>query len=169
MQNVRPRRVCERLAVRLLGACRCGEQTRQAQAMQKERDTTQYIISSLQPHPYFVGPLPVQFGGLVALMRRASLTSSLMAPVIGSDSPALSVISVTTACPSAPREGDHVPFLERVGGARAHEQRVTQLHQIDAGRFGEPPGLDQPDALIQSSRLFMVLPTCPCPTSPRCA
>src|SRR5437764_12696103 len=47
-------------------------------------------------YPYFVGPLPVQFGGLVALMRRASLTSSLIAPVIGSDRPALSVISATT-------------------------------------------------------------------------
>jgi hypothetical protein len=33
--------------------------------------------------------LPVQFGGLLALMRRASLTSSLMAPMIGSDRPRL--------------------------------------------------------------------------------
>ena len=38
---------------------------------------------------------PVHFGAFVALMRRASLTNSLIAPVIGSDSPALSVRSPT--------------------------------------------------------------------------
>jgi hypothetical protein len=33
--------------------------------------------------------LPVQFGGLLALMRRASLTIPLMAPVIGGNRPRL--------------------------------------------------------------------------------
>src|SRR4029078_3247866 len=38
---------------------------------------------------------PLHFAVLVALMRRASLTSSLIAPVIGSESRALSVRSAT--------------------------------------------------------------------------
>ncbi len=46
-----------------------------------------------------------------------------------------------------PGERDHVPFLQRVGGAGAHHQRVAQLHEIDAGGLGEPAGLDQPDGV----------------------
>src|SRR4029079_7314300 len=40
-------------------------------------------------------PRPVQSGGLVCLMRRPSLTSSLMAPAIGIAKPALSAILAT--------------------------------------------------------------------------
>src|SRR5207253_1035047 len=44
-------------------------------------------------------PRPVQSGGLVCLMRRPSLTSSLMAPAIGIAKPALSAI-LETICMS---------------------------------------------------------------------
>ena len=43
----------------------------------------------------------VHCGGLVALMRRASLTSSFTAPVIGSDKPAASAI-FSTICMFSP-------------------------------------------------------------------
>jgi hypothetical protein len=45
--------------------------------------------------PPGVGYCRVQAGGLVALIRRASLTSSLTAPVMGSASPAASVMPPT--------------------------------------------------------------------------
>ena len=97
---------------------------------------------------YFVGPLPVQFGGLLALMRRASFTSSLIAPVIGSARPGLvGHLGHHLHVLQRPGERDHVPFLERVGGAGAHHQRVAQLDEIDAGGLGEPAGLDQPDGV----------------------
>jgi len=42
-----------------------------------------------------------------------------------------------------PSEGDPVPFLERIGGARAHQQGRAQLAEIDAGGLGQPPRFDQ--------------------------
>ena len=42
-----------------------------------------------------------------------------------------------------PGERDHVPFLERVRRARAHQQRGAQLGEIDAGGLRQPAGFDQ--------------------------
>src|SRR5207237_10253000 len=69
---------------------------------------------------YFVGPLPVQFGGLVALMRRASFTSSLTAPVTGSDSRALSLISATTC----------MSFSAQVNEIMSHSLRASELPEL---------------------------------------
>src|SRR5262245_155794 len=126
--------------------------------------------SDTRRHAYFVGPLPVQFGGLVALMRRASFTSSFTAPVTGSESPALSVISATTC----------MSLSAQVKEIMSHSLSASELPEliISASRSltrsmpvvsASRPASISPTALIQSSRLFMVLPTWPCPTWPRCA
>ena len=94
------------------------------------------------------GSLPVQFGGLVALMRRASLTSSLTAPVTGSDRPALSVISATT-CMSLSAQVK-VIMSQSLSAAEAPElicsasRNLTRsMPVVSASR----PGLDQSDRI----------------------
>src|SRR5262249_51942490 len=42
-----------------------------------------------------------------------------------------------------PSKGDPVSFLERIGGARAHQQGRAQPAEIDAGGLGQPPRFDQ--------------------------
>ena len=116
------------------------------------------------------GPLPVQFGGLVALMRRASLTSSLIAPVIGSDRPALSVISATT-CMSLSAQVKEI-MSHSLSASEAPELIISASRSLTRSMpvvSASRPASISPTAVIQSSRLFMVLPTWPWPTSPRCA
>src|ERR1700732_958768 len=107
-------------------------------------------------HPYFTGPLPVQFGGLLALMRRASLTSSLMAPVIGSDRPALSVMSATI-CMSLSAQVKEI-MSHSLSASDAPEliisasRNLTRSMPVDSA---SRPASIRPTALIPRSRVFM--------------
>src|SRR5215831_18981260 len=115
-------------------------------------------------------PAPVHFGAFVALMRRASLTNSLMAPVIGSDRPALSVRSATICMSLSAQVKEILSHSLSASEApelisKAARSLPRSMPVVSASR----PASIRPTALIQSSRLFMVLPTWPWPTSPRWA
>jgi hypothetical protein len=77
-------------------------------------------------------------------MRRASLTKFLDCAGDRQREPGLvGEIGDDLHVLERPGERDHVPFLERVRGARAHQQRCAQLDKIDAGGLREPAGFDQ--------------------------
>src|SRR6188472_1980874 len=75
-------------------------------------------------------------------MRRASLTSSLIAPVTGSESPALSVRSATI-CMSLSAQVNEIMSHSLSASEAPELQRGAQLGEIDAGRFRQPAGFDQ--------------------------
>src|SRR5262245_18086192 len=113
---------------------------------------------------------PVHFGAFVALMRRASLTSSLIAPVMGSDRPALSAMSAPLAMSLSGQVKEIMSHSLSASEApelisSAARSLARSMPVVSASR----PASIRPTALIHSSRLFMVLPTWPCPTSPRWA
>jgi hypothetical protein len=95
-------------------------------------------------------------------MRRASLTSSLIAPVIGSDSPALSVI-LATICISFSAQVK-VIMSQSLSAAEAPELICNASRNFGRSMPVESASLPasiRPMALIQSSRLFIALPTWP--------
>src|SRR6516164_1059420 len=100
-------------------------------------------------------------------MRRASLTNSLIAPVIGSESPALSVRSATICMSLSAQVKEILSHSLSASEApelisKAARSLPRSMPVVSASR----PASIRPTALIQSSRLFMVLPTWPWPTSP---
>src|SRR5262245_9383387 len=46
-----------------------------------------------------------------------------------------------------PSEGDTVPFLERIRGTRAYQQRRTQFDEIDSGGLRQPARFDQANGI----------------------
>src|SRR5262249_10246638 len=91
-------------------------------------------------------------------MRRASLTNSLIAPVIGSERPALSVRSATICMSLSAQVKEILSHSLSASEApelisKAARSLPRSMPVVSASR----PASIRPTALIQSSRLFMVL------------
>src|SRR5712691_3614515 len=107
---------------------------------------------------------PVQSGGLLCLIRRPSLTSSLMAPASGSARPALSAI-LETICTSF---SAHVKetFSQFFSASEAPELISSACRSLT--RSMPFASLNRPASIsampfTHSRKLFMALPHCPAP------
>ena len=148
----------------------CGEGERSDAVLQTASRQDTEVSPTSRPNPQpgsMLGLLlfrPV--GGLVVLMRRPSLTSSLIAPAIGIGNPTLSAILATSACPSAPRERHVLPVLQRVGRARADQQRLAGFtRSMPLASLSRPASI-RAMPFTQSRKLFIALPNWPAPMSP---